>query len=145
MKFADRLSRFKPSATLAVNAKTLELKAKGIAVTSLAVGEPDFPTPLPVKEAAKQAIDGDFSRYTPVEGIAELRQAVCGYYRRIYGVEARPENIMITNGGKQSLFNTFMALLNPGDEVLIPSPYWTSYPDMVLLAGGTPVFVPSPS
>ena len=145
MKFADRLSRFKASATLAVNAKTLELKAKGIAVTSLAVGEPDFPTPLPVKEAAKQAIDGDFSRYTPVEGIAELRQAVCGYYRRIYGVEARPENIMITNGGKQSLFNTFMALLNPGDEVLIPSPYWTSYPDMVLLAGGTPVFVPSPS
>lgn len=145
MKFADRLSRFKPSATLAVNAKTLELKARGVSVTSLAVGEPDFPTPDHIKEAARQALDGDFSRYTPVEGIAELRQAVCGYYRRVYGVRARPENIMATNGGKQSLFNIFMALLNPGDEVLIPCPYWTSYPDMVLLAGGTPVSVPSPS
>lgn len=145
MKFAERLSRFKPSATLAVNAKTLELKAGGVAVTSLAVGEPDFATPEAVKEAAKQAIDDNFSHYTPVEGIAELRQAVCGYYRRVYGVQARPENIIVTNGGKQSLFNTFMALLDPGDEVLIPCPYWTSYPDMVLLAGGTPVFVPSPS
>lgn len=145
MKFAERLSRFKPSATLAVNAKTLELKARGMAVTSLAAGEPDFATPDAVKDAAKQAIDDNFSHYTPVEGMTELRQAVCGYYRRVYGIEARPENIIVTNGGKQSLFNTFMALLDPGDEVLIPSPYWTSYPDMVLLAGGTPVFVPSPS
>lgn len=145
MKFAERLSRFKPSATLAVNAKTLELKARGMAVTSLAAGEPDFATPDAVKDAAKQAIDDNFSHYTPVEGMTELRQAVCGYYRRVYGIEARPENIIVTNGGKQSLFNTFMALLDPGDEVLIPCPYWTSYPDMVLLAGGTPVFVPSPS
>lgn len=145
MKLADRLSRFQPSATLAVNARTLELKARGIAVTSLAVGEPDFPTPDHIKKAAKRAIDGDFSHYTPVEGIAELRQAVCGYYQRVYGVQAKPENVMVTNGGKQSLFNLFMALLNPGDEVLIPTPYWTSYPDMVLLAGGAPVSVPSPS
>lgn len=145
MKFADRLSRFKPSATLAVNAKTLELKAKGIAVISLAVGEPDFATPMPVKEAAKQAIDDDFSHYTPLDGIAELRQAVCGYYQRLHGVDVRPENVIMTNGGKHALFNTFMALLNPADEVLIPCPYWTSYPDMVLLAGGTPVCVPSPS
>lgn len=145
MKFADRLSRFKPSATLAVNAKTLELKARGIAVTSLAVGEPDFSTPAHIKQAAQRAIDGDFSHYTPLEGIAELRQAVCGYYRRVYDVEVRPENVIVTNGGKQALFNVLMALLSPGDEVLIPSPYWTSYPDMVLLAGGTPVSVPSPS
>ncbi|MCH5276684.1 MAG: pyridoxal phosphate-dependent aminotransferase [Desulfovibrionaceae bacterium] len=145
MKFADRLSRFKPSGTLAVNAKTLELRARGIAVTSLAVGEPDFATPMPIKAAAGKAIDGDFSRYTAVEGIAELRQAVCGYYRRVYGVEVHPENVVLTNGGKQSLFNALMALVNPGDEVLIPSPYWTSYPDLVLLTGGTPLFVPSPS
>lgn len=145
MKFADRLSRFKPSATLAVNARTLELRARGIAVTSLAVGEPDFPTPMPIKQAAQQAIDDDFSHYTSLESIPELRQAVGGYYRRVYGVDVHPENVIVTNGGKQSMFNVLMALVSPGDEVLIPSPYWTSYPDMVLLAGGTPVSVPSPS
>lgn len=145
MKYAERLSLFQPSATLAVNAKTLELKAKGIPVTSLAVGEPDFDTPVHIREAAKRAIDEGFSRYTAVEGIVELRQAVCGYYQRCYNIEAKPENIIITNGGKQSLYNMFLALLDPGDEVLIPAPYWTSYPDMVLLTGGTPVVVASPA
>lgn len=145
MKYAERLSLFQPSATLAVNAKTLELKAKGIPVTSLAVGEPDFDTPEHIREAAKRAIDSGFSRYTAVEGITELRQAVCGYYQRCYNVESKPENVIVTNGGKQSLFNMFLALLNSGDEVLIPAPYWTSYPDMVLLTGGTPVAVSSPA
>lgn len=145
MKFAARLSRFQPSATLAVNARTLELRSRGVSVTSLAVGEPDFPTPAHIKNAAKRAIDDDFSRYTAVEGVAALREAVCGYYRRCYGVSAGPENVIVTNGGKQSLFNLFLALLDEGDEVLIPAPYWTSYPDMVLLAGGKPVLAPSPS
>ncbi len=145
MKFADRMSRFRPSATLAVNAKTLELKARGVNVTSLAVGEPDFPTPAHICAAAKRAIDDNFCRYTPVDGVIELRRAVGEYYQRVYGVSAGPENVIVTNGGKQSLFNVFLAMLNPGDEVLIPTPYWTSYPDMVLLTGGTPVSVPSPS
>lgn len=143
MKFAERLSLFQPSATLAVNAKALELKAQGISVTSLAVGEPDFPTPEHIGRAAKQAIDNNFCHYTAAEGIADLRAAVCGYYRKWYHVAARSENVIVTNGGKQSLFNVFLAMLNPGDEALIPGPYWTSYPDMVLLAGGAPVIVPA--
>ncbi len=144
MKFADRLGLFQPSATLAVNAKTLELKRRGVEVVSLAVGEPDFATPEHIGRAAKQAVDDNFSQYTAVEGIAELRKGVCRYYESQYGVRSGPENVIITNGGKQSLFQVLMCVLNPGDEALIPSPYWTSYPDMVLLAGGTPVAVPAP-
>lgn len=143
MKFSNRMTLFQPSATLAVNAKTLELKAKGIPVTSLAVGEPDFPTPAHICHSAKNAIDADFSKYTAVEGIAELRQAVCMYFYRQYAVSAAAQNIIVTNGGKQSLYEVFLAMLNAGDEVMIPVPYWTSYPDMVLLAGGTPCYVPT--
>ena len=141
MRLAQRLDRFKPSATLAINAAALELKAKGVAVTSLAVGEPDFAPPRHVSEAAKQAIDAGHSRYTDVAGIAPLRRAVAGYYQRQYAVAATEDQVLIGNGGKQVLHNLFLALLNPGDEVLIPAPYWLSYPDMVLLAEGVPVSV----
>ncbi|MBZ2173176.1 pyridoxal phosphate-dependent aminotransferase [Nitratidesulfovibrio sp. SRB-5] len=145
MRISDRLTRIKPSATLAVNAKALELKAKGVQVVSLAVGEPDFPTPEHVREAAKTAIDQGFTRYTQVPGIPELRQAVCGYFARFYGVEAPMEATVVTNGGKQALYNLFQCLLNPGDEVLVPAPYWVSYPALVELAAGVPVFVASPA
>lgn len=143
MKLANRLSRVKPSATLAVNAKALELKNKGIDVISLAVGEPDFPTPDHIAESAKNAIDSHFTRYTAVAGIPEIRSAVCEYFKRIYNVTAKNENIVIGNGGKQCLYNLLLCLLNDGDDVLIPVPYWTSYPDMAALAGANPVFVPS--
>lgn len=139
MRISDRLSQLKPSATLAVNAKALELKAKGVQVISLAVGEPDFPTPSHVCEAAKKAIDEGFTRYTQVPGIPELRNAVCGYFATNYGVEAPMESAIVTNGGKQALYNLFQALLNPGDEVLVPAPYWVSYPAMIELAGGVPI------
>lgn len=139
MRISDRLSQLKPSATLAVNAKALELKAKGVQVISLAVGEPDFPTPSHVCEAAKKAIDEGFTRYTQVPGIPELRTAVCGYFATNYGVEAPMESAIVTNGGKQALYNLFQALLNPGDEVLVPAPYWVSYPAMIELAGGVPI------
>ncbi len=145
MKFAKRLSQVKPSATLAVNAKTLELRKQGIAVTSLAVGEPDFNTPAHIELAAKAAIDEHFTRYTDVAGIAEARSAACDYFRRIYGVESKPENIIISNGGKQVLYNLMLCLLDPEDEIIIPVPYWTSYPDMSLLVGAIPVYVPSDS
>ncbi len=143
MKTSARLSRIKPSVTLAVNAKAQELKAQGRPVISLAVGEPDFETPEHVREAAKEAIDAGHTRYTPVPGVPALREAVAGYYRRFYGVSAAKEQTIVGNGGKQVLYNLLMALLDPGDEVLIPAPYWVSYPDMVLLADGTPVAVPT--
>lgn len=145
METARRMSGIKPSATLAMNAKTLELRARGVAVTSLAVGEPDFPTPAHIREAARAAIDEGFTRYTAVAGIPELREAVAGYYRRCYGVTAEPANVIVQNGGKQALYNLFLALLNPGDEVLVPSPYWVSYPDMIRLAEGVPVPVAAPA
>lgn len=144
MQLAKRMSVIKPSATLAINAKALELKAQGVNVTSLAVGEPDFPTPAHVCEAAKKAIDDGFTKYTQVPGIPELRKACAGYFERVYGVEGiKQENIIATNGGKQSLYALFQALLNPGDEVLVPAPYWVSYPEMVVMAEGVSVDVPS--
>lgn len=141
MKFADRVAQIKPSATLAVNAKALELKAQGHKIISLSVGEPDFPPPAHIGQAAKDAIDANFTRYTAVPGIPELRSAAASYFTRFYGVEAAAENIIITNGGKQGLFNLFQILINPGDEVIIPAPYWVSYPAMVELAGGVPAIV----
>lgn len=145
MKLAERMSRIKPSVTLAINAKALELKSQGVAVTSLAVGEPDFDTPAHICAAAKKAIDEGFTRYTAVPGIPEARKAAAGYFERVYGVSAPMESIIITNGGKQSLYNLFQALLNPGDEVIIPAPYWVSYPDLVIMAEGVPVTVLAPS
>lgn len=143
MKLAQRVSKIKPSATLAVNAKALELKNKGIDVISLAVGEPDFPTPEHIEKAGKDAIDAHFTRYTAVAGIPELRSAVCEYYQRTHNISVQNENVIVSNGGKQGLYNLLLCLLDEGDDVLIPVPYWTSYPDMVTLVGANPVFVPS--
>jgi aspartate aminotransferase len=143
MECARRMGLFRPSASLAVNAKALEMKARGVPVISLAVGEPDFDTPAHIGRAAQEAVDAHFSRYTAVDGTKELRQAVCLYYEREYGIRPLPENIIVTNGAKQSLYNRLLAMLDPGDDVLIPAPYWLSYPELVLLAGGNPVPVPS--
>ena len=139
MQISDRLSSIKPSLTLSVNSRALELKAQGISVISLAVGEPDFPTPKHVCEAAKAAIDDNFCRYTAVPGIPELRKAAGAYFERNYGVPVAMESIVIGAGGKHCLYNFMQATLNPSDEVLVPAPYWLSYPDMVMLTGATPV------
>jgi aspartate aminotransferase len=139
---ADRISRVKPSATMAVTDKARALKAAGRNVIGLGVGEPDFDTPDNIKEAAIKAIrDGKASKYTAVEGIPELRAAVARKFKRENGLDYKPSQIIVGTGGKQVLFNAFLATLNPGDEVIIPAPYWVSYPDMVLLAGGEPVAV----
>lgn len=141
MKLAQRITRIKPSATLTINTKAQELRASGRQIVSLAVGEPDFDTPKHVREAAKAALDQGFTRYTAVPGIPELRTAVAGYFQDFYGVRAAAENIVITNGGKQSLYNLLQVLLDPGDEVIVPAPYWVSYPALVQLAEGSAVFV----
>jgi len=143
MDLSDRVRSIKPSATLTINAKAQELRAKGRTIVSLAVGEPDFPTPDHVCQAAKQALDDGFTRYTAVPGIPELRQGVADYFKTFYGVTAATDNVMVSNGGKQCLYNLLQALVNPGDEVLVPAPYWVSYPAMVQLAGGTTVPVPT--
>lgn len=143
MQISERLSKIRPSSTLAINTRAQQMKACGIPVISLAVGEPDFHTPDFVKEAAKRAIDQNFTRYTPVPGIPELRKAAANYFDRYYGTKINEDWIIISPGGKSCLYTFMQATLNPGDEVLIPSPYWVSYPDMVLLAGAKPVFVPA--
>jgi aspartate aminotransferase len=141
MKLAQRITSIKPSATLTINTKAQELRAAGRQIVSLAVGEPDFSTPEHICDAAREALAQGFTRYTPVPGIPELRTAVSAYFRDFYGVESAMENVVVTNGGKQSLYNLFQVLLDPGDEVIIPAPYWVSYPAMVQLAGGASVFV----
>jgi aspartate aminotransferase len=141
MKLAQRITSIKPSATLTINTRAQELRAAGRQIVSLAVGEPDFRTPEHVCEAARQAMEEGFTRYTPVPGIPELRTAVAGYFKTFYGVDAAPDNVVVTNGGKQSLYNLFQVLLDPGDEVIVPAPYWVSYPALVQLADGVPVFV----
>jgi len=138
---ADILSRVKPSATIAVTQKARELKAKGRDVISLGAGEPDFDTPENIKEAAIDAIKRGETKYTPVSGIPELRKAIADKFKRENGLDYKPEQTIVGTGGKQILFNPFMATLNPGDEVVIPAPYWVSYPEMVAICGGTPVFV----
>ncbi|MFK0384360.1 pyridoxal phosphate-dependent aminotransferase [Agrobacterium sp. NPDC090273] len=138
---ADILSRVKPSATIAVTQKARDLKAKGRDVISLGAGEPDFDTPENIKEAAIDAIKRGETKYTPVSGIPELRKAIAEKFKRENGLDYKPEQTIVGTGGKQILFNAFMATLNPGDEVVIPAPYWVSYPEMVAICGGTPVFV----
>ncbi len=138
---ADSLSRIKPSPTIAVSQKARELKAAGRDVISLGAGEPDFDTPDNIKEAAIEAIRRGETKYTAVDGIPELKAAIVEKFRRDNGLEYETAQITVGNGGKQVLYNAFMATLNSGDEVIIPAPYWVSYPDMVLLAGGTPVIV----
>jgi len=139
---ADRVLQVPPSPTLAVNAKAKALKAAGADILNFSVGEPDLPTPAHVCGAGKQAIDDGHTRYTPAAGIVELREAICARFKREQGWEYTPDEVQVSCGGKHGLYNIFQATLNPGDEVLIPSPYWVSYPPMVQLAGGTPVFVP---
>ncbi|WP_420962645.1 pyridoxal phosphate-dependent aminotransferase [Brucella sp. IR073] len=137
---ADALSRVKPSATIAVSQKARELKAKGKDVIGLGAGEPDFDTPDNIKKAAISAIERGETKYPPVSGIPELRQAIAAKFKRENGLDYKPEQTIVGTGGKQILFNAFMATLNPGDEVIIPAPYWVSYPEMVAICGGTPVF-----
>jgi aspartate aminotransferase len=136
---SDTLARVKPSPTIAVTSKARELKAAGKDVIGLGAGEPDFDTPLNIKEAAKRAIDEGKTKYTAVDGIPELKAAVVAKFKRENGLDYDVSQVSVATGGKQILFNAFMATLNPGDEVVIPAPYWVSYPDMVLLGGGTPV------
>ncbi len=138
---ADALSRVKPSATIAVSQKARELKAKGKDVIGLGAGEPDFDTPENIKQAAIDAINRGETKYTPVAGIPELRQAIVAKFKRENGLDYKPEQTIVGTGGKQILFNAFMATLNPGDEVIIPAPYWVSYPEMVAINGGNPVFI----
>lgn len=138
---ADALSRVKPSATIAVSQKARELKAKGKDVIGLGAGEPDFDTPTNIKQAAIDAINRGETKYTPVAGIPELRQAIVAKFKRENGLDYKPEQVIVGTGGKQILFNAFMATLNPGDEVIVPAPYWVSYPEMVAINGGNPVFI----
>ncbi len=142
---ARRLDRIKPSATLAVTTKARELKAQGHDVIGLGAGEPDFETPDHIKEAAKAAMDRGETRYTAVAGTPELRQAICGKFKRDNGLDYTPEQVTVGCGGKQTIYNAMMATLDPGDEVIIPAPYWVSYPDIALLAEGTPVIVDCPA
>ncbi len=138
---ADALARVKPSATIGVTQMARELKAKGRDVISLSAGEPDFDTPDNIKEAAIAAIRRGETKYTPVAGIMPLREAICEKFKRENRLDYEPGQIIVGTGGKQILYNAFVATMNPGDEVLIPAPYWVSYPEMVALNGGTPVFV----
>lgn len=140
-QLSDRLQRLAPSATLAMSQKSSEMKAQGIDVINMSVGEPDFNTPDHIKEAAKQAVDNNYSRYSPVPGYMDLREAIVAKLKKENQLDYTPSEILVSNGAKQSVCNTVMALVNPGDEVIIPAPYWVSYPQMVKLAGGTPVIV----
>ena len=140
-QLSDRLNSLSPSATLAMSQKSSELKAQGVDVINLSVGEPDFNTPDHIKEAAKKAIDDNFSRYSPVPGYPALRNAIVEKLKNENGLEYTAAQISCANGAKQSVCNTIMALINKGDEVIVPAPYWVSYPEMVKLAEGTPVIV----
>lgn len=140
-ELSARLNRLSPSATLAMSQKSSELKAQGIDIINLSVGEPDFNTPDHIKEAAKEAIDENYSRYSPVPGYPSLREAIVEKLKKENGLEFKSSQILCSNGAKQSVCNTLMALVNEGDEVIIPAPYWVSYPQMAKLADGKPVIV----
>ena len=142
-ELSDRLKRLTPSATLAMSQKSSEMKAQGIDVINMSVGEPDFMTPGFIKEAGKKAIDDNYSKYSPVPGYPVLREAIARKLKRENGLDYAASEIIVGTGGKQGVCNAILALVNPGDEVVIPAPYWVSYPQMVKLAGGTPVIVPA--
>ena len=142
-QLSDRLNRLAPSATLAMSQKSSEMKAQGIDVINMSVGEPDFMTPDHVKEAGKKAIDDNFSKYSPVPGYPVLRDAISRKLKKENNLDYVPSEIIVGTGGKQGVCNAILALVNPGDEVVIPAPYWVSYPQMVKLAGGVPVVVPA--
>lgn len=141
MRLAKRLDVVKPSPTLAITAKAKELKAKGVDVVGFGAGEPDFDTPKAIKQAAGKALDEGFTKYTPTNGIPELREAIARRIAQDHGISYRPSEVVVSCGAKHALYNLFQALLNPGDEVLIFAPYWVSYADMVRLADGVPVIV----
>ncbi|TDI65776.1 MAG: pyridoxal phosphate-dependent aminotransferase [Alphaproteobacteria bacterium] len=141
---AAALKRIKPSPTMAVAQKARELKAQGVNVIGLGAGEPDFDTPDNIKQAAIDAINRGETKYTSVDGIPELKDAICAKFKRDNDLDYEPSQIIVSPGGKAVIYNAMVATLNPGDEVIIPAPYWVSYPDMVRLAGGTPVFVEAP-
>src|SRR5574344_2719037 len=140
-ELSNRLNRLQPSATLAMSQKSSEMKAQGIDIVNMSIGEPDFNTPDAIKEAAKKAIDDNYSHYSPVPGYPVLRNAIVEKLKRENGLDYTPAQILCSNGAKQSVCNTLMALVNDGDEVIIPAPYWVSYPQMVKLAGGNPIIV----
>jgi len=140
--FADSLNRIQPSATIAVSTKARQLKAHGRDIISLSAGEPDFDTPINIKEAAIRALHEGKTKYTDVDGIPELKEAIVAKFKRENGLEYKTSQISVGTGGKQVLYNALMATLNPGDEVIIPAPCWVSYADIVLLGGGKPVFAP---
>jgi aspartate aminotransferase len=141
LQLSDRVNKVKPSPTLAVGARAAEMRAAGKDVIGLGAGEPDFDTPDHIKQAAIKAIDNGFTKYTAVDGTPELKKAIINKFQNDNGLSYAADQILVSSGGKQSFFNLAQALLNPGDEVIIPSPYWVSYPDMVLLADGIPVIV----
>ena len=138
---SERLNRLSPSATLAMSQRSSELKAEGVDVINMSVGEPDFNTPDHIKAAAIKAVEDNYSRYSPVPGYPELKKAIVNKLKNENGLDYAPSQILCSNGAKQSVCNTIMAIVSAGDEVIIPTPYWVSYPQMVLLAEGTPVYV----
>jgi aspartate aminotransferase len=144
IRLSDRVRSIKPSPTLAVTARANAMRAAGKDIVGLGAGEPDFDTPEHIKQAAIKAIQDGFTKYTAVEGTPNLRKAVVEKFKRENGLSYEPKQVLVSCGGKQSFYNLAQALLNPGDEVIIPAPYWVSYPDMVLLAGATPVIIDAP-
>ncbi|HET6268038.1 MAG TPA: aminotransferase class I/II-fold pyridoxal phosphate-dependent enzyme, partial [Acidobacteriota bacterium] len=141
MKLADRVDRIKESSTMAISAKAGAMRASGVDVIDFSAGEPDFPTPENVKQKGIQAIQTNFTKYTPNAGLKKLREDVAHHYQERYGHPFGANQVILSNGGKQALFNLVFCLVQEGDEVLIPAPYWVTFPEQVLLAGGTPVFV----
>ena len=141
MELSKRVQAIKPSPTLAVTARAAKLKAEGKDIIGLGAGEPDFDTPQHIKDAAIAAINSGFTKYTPVGGTPGLKNAICEKFKRENGFEYSPKQILVSCGGKQSFFNLILSVINPGDEVIIPAPYWVSYPDIVLIAEGKPVFI----
>ena len=140
---SERANRITLSPTLRINARATQMRAQGIDVVDFSVGEPDFPTPEAVKRAAKAALDANFTKYTANDGIPELRQAICEKLERENNLRYSPDEVIVSSGAKNSLFNVAMALYEEGDDILIPAPYWVSYPDQVKLAGANPVYVPT--
>ena len=140
MDLSKKAKQISPSQTLAITAKAKELKSKGLDVVSFGAGEPDFDTPDHIKEAALNALNEGFTKYTPASGINELKQAVCNKLKVENGLDYNIDQVLISNGAKHSLFNTFLAILEEGDEVIIPVPYWVSYPEIVKIAGGVPIY-----
>lgn len=145
IELAKRMSKIKPSPTLAVAAKAIELQKKGKDIINLGTGEPDFDTPSHIKQAAIEAIENGFTKYTAVDGIPELKKAIAEKFKHDNGLDYELNQILVSVGGKQSIYNLCEAVLNPGDEVIIPAPFWVSYPDMVMLTGANPVIIPSTS